>query len=272
MKNHFPISYFGNKRKEVDRVYNTFKNQIQNCDKIIEPFAGTSALSYFLSKHYDDKKYFINDIDENLIKLYHICSDEKKSKIWTDKIKKMTLNEDGSFISKDDYLKIIKKKDCLYGWYISKKFYNVRPGLYPISAKSGKNIHKKIKDTEDFLKCNIRSFLQNEDINYSSVDAVSLIEKYKDDDKACIFLDPPYINTCNSFYNMNSEQKLTNVYEYLCNNNKNNFKCLLIIIVNQNWVTDLLFKGWNRILYDNNYMGQKKRKTVHMLLSNKNLK
>ena len=46
MRNHFIIPYIGNKREEVETIYNNIKNYIDDKKIIIEPFCGTSAVSY----------------------------------------------------------------------------------------------------------------------------------------------------------------------------------------------------------------------------------
>jgi len=46
MKNHFYISYFGNKRNEAEFFYNSI--DLSQIKAIIEPFAETSAISYFI--------------------------------------------------------------------------------------------------------------------------------------------------------------------------------------------------------------------------------
>lgn len=46
MKNHFFIPYYGNKRQEVDKIYNEIKDDIDKYDIIVEPFCGSSAFSY----------------------------------------------------------------------------------------------------------------------------------------------------------------------------------------------------------------------------------
>jgi site-specific DNA-adenine methylase len=44
MKNHFFYPYFGNKREEVEHIYNL--SDLNNIDTIVEPFCGSCAVSY----------------------------------------------------------------------------------------------------------------------------------------------------------------------------------------------------------------------------------
>jgi len=57
MKNHFFIAYSGNKREEVNTIHDYIKPKLTpSITTIIEPFCGTSALSYYISTLYP-KKY-----------------------------------------------------------------------------------------------------------------------------------------------------------------------------------------------------------------------
>ena len=76
-KNHFCIGYKGNKREEIKEIIKDI--DFTNIKYIVEPFCGTSALSYHLSLLYPNKfKYILNDNNNNLIKLYNIMKDPKK--------------------------------------------------------------------------------------------------------------------------------------------------------------------------------------------------
>ena len=68
MKNHFIFSYAGNKRNEVEQIFD--KIDLKDIDTIIEPFCGSSAMSYYLSTLYPKKfKYILND---NSKEIYNI--------------------------------------------------------------------------------------------------------------------------------------------------------------------------------------------------------
>ena len=77
MKNHFFHSYFGNKREEVETIYNNIN--LDNIDTIIEPFCGSCALSFYISTLHPNKyKYVLNDNDKNLTELLKITQDKIK--------------------------------------------------------------------------------------------------------------------------------------------------------------------------------------------------
>ena len=71
MKNHFIFPYAGNKREEVERIYE--KIDLTNITTIIEPFCGTSAMSLYISlKNPKIYKYILNDNNTFLTELYMI--------------------------------------------------------------------------------------------------------------------------------------------------------------------------------------------------------
>jgi len=75
MKNHFLFSYSGNKRNETKNFLDIVK--LDNITNIIEPFCGSSALSYSIWLENKDKfNYHLNDTDERLIQVYNIMKNE----------------------------------------------------------------------------------------------------------------------------------------------------------------------------------------------------
>ena len=75
MTNHFIYSYNGNKRNEF-KYLNTVIDDIDKYDTIIEPFCGSSAISFNIWLKYPDKKYILNDNDKDLINLYNLIKNE----------------------------------------------------------------------------------------------------------------------------------------------------------------------------------------------------
>ena len=67
-KNHFFIPYAGNKRSEVEKIYDSIKDKLNDIEYIVEPFCGTSAFSYYMSlRHPKQFKYILNDNNKYLI-------------------------------------------------------------------------------------------------------------------------------------------------------------------------------------------------------------
>jgi len=204
-KNHFFFGYAGNKRNEFNNAYEEFK-KVKDITTIYEPFCGTSAFSYFLSKKEPMKyKYILNDNNKQLIELYKLAQDEVKLNAVIE-----TLNGYLIDLNKEKYLKLIKE-DTIEGFILKNKVYTIRAGLFPLDCK------KIIKDFSYLRTCPIVEFLRTEDITLTNKTVDTLDEN---NENTFVFLDPPYLTECNNFY----QQTGLNIYEYLSNNSINNFK------------------------------------------------
>ncbi len=128
MKNHFYIAYFGNKRKEMKGLYPYL--DFTDITTIIEPYAGSCAISYYISQQKSGLTYILNDNNIYLKMMYEILIDEEKTKIFenefNDAIKGIT--------TKEQYNEITKQKS-LTGWLVSNKYYNIRAGICPFGYK-----------------------------------------------------------------------------------------------------------------------------------------
>lgn len=253
MKNHFFFPYSGNKRNEVENLLQYIESQqdFNNIETIIEPFCGSSALSYYISTKYPKKfKYVLNDMDKNLIDLYKLVKDERKFKKFNEELnKKVKL-----IINKEAY-DLIKKENTFLSWFIIHKIYGIKPGLYKIDYKPQEYNLNDIP---------IVQFIKNEEIEYFNIEGEIILQKYKDNSNNFLFIDPPYVDCCNLFY---SNTK-TNIYEYACNNDINNMNAFVIFVLEDNWIMKLLFKDYIKQTYNKLYQATK-RQTQHILISNK---
>ena len=72
---HFIISYPGNKRKEY--IYFRDNINLDGIKNIIEPFCGTSAISFNLWLEHGDKfNYYLNDNSNNLYNIYILMKED----------------------------------------------------------------------------------------------------------------------------------------------------------------------------------------------------
>jgi len=76
MKNHFLYSYLGNKRNETKQFLDNIK--LDDIKNIIEPFSGSSAISFSIWLNNKDKNfnYYLNDSDKKLIEVYELMKNE----------------------------------------------------------------------------------------------------------------------------------------------------------------------------------------------------
>jgi site-specific DNA-adenine methylase len=259
MKNHFIISYPGNKRDEVERIYNNLN--LDDITTICEPYCGTSALSFYVSlKHPKKFKYILNDNDKNLIELYNLMKNKKKLLAFIKKINKRCFDKNNNFISKEDYKTIIQEK-TFESWFIGHKFYSIRHSLYPLKD------HKTPLNLETLEQIPIINFLRTEDIIIKNMDALDLIKEYQTKKDYFLFIDPPYIRTSYDFY---SDQASCSIYEYLYNNPITNFSCLCVLVVEDIWIIRLLFKSLeDKFIKYNKLYQLTKKQTNHLLIKNK---
>jgi hypothetical protein len=256
--NHFIYSYFGNKRTEAKDIIDNITN-ITDYKNIIEPFCGSSAISFYIWLiHKDEFNYYLNDNNNKLIEIYDLLKmvslDEISSKL-------KTINEEINAAPepKTFYTNIYKKPRNIYDYIYINKYYNIRPGLY----KYTKNI-KSLAENKN-LKLFVE-FIKSPYVYINCDEWTNCYNKFKNDDKSIILLDPPYITGCNDLYH-NPD---TNLYENFYNNPIENFKASIFLILENVWLIKLLFKK-SKILfeYDKNYLNHKKRKTTHIIISNK---
>jgi site-specific DNA-adenine methylase len=255
MKNHFFVGYSGNKRQEVENIYEYIKNS-KNINIIIEPFCGSSALSYYISTQKPNKyTYILNDNDKMLIELYNTARDENKLNKLINECNKLMVN-----INKEKYINIINNGK-LSGWLISHKVYNIRPGLFPNEPRL--NSFLKPNYFSYLRECPIINFIRTEKIEFTNMDAIEIYKNYSNNKKAFIFLDPPYLALNNDFYANHN----VNIYQYLYENDIKKSKANVLLCLNDIWIIRLLFKNSIKEEYDKKYESSK-RQVQHLIITN----
>lgn len=252
-KNAFIFGYAGNKREEIDEINKYVDKEYKT---IVEPFCGSSAFSIFY--HYEhkspDTKYILNDNNNLLIEVYKLLLPENKDKL---KSTIETLNGYLVDLNKEKYNKI-KKNLTVDSYIFIHKVYAIRPGLFPTTRKP-------VADFNYIYDTLIYKFIQenHNNITISCDNATNIIEKYRNDETALLFIDPPYILEYNKFYKDDN----VNIYEYLYNNQISSFKSKVILCLNSNWIIKLLFSNHIKNNYNKLYQLSKK-KTEHLIISN----
>jgi len=271
MKNHFFFSYAGNKREEVEHIYN--KLDLNNIDTIIEPFCGSCDVSYYIWTQNKDKnyKYILNDLDNNLIDLLRLIKDGNYKDVEDDVNKKreeILTYADDMDKAKKKYLEYVKNK-TINGYLLGHKYFKLKINCFPMNELN--RLNKKL----DLSSYTMYEFITTADIELYNEEANKIIDKY-DNDKSFIFLDPPYIASCNSFYSTDTDENLANIYEMLFYKKLSNFKCKIMICHENNWLFKILFKDY--INNDEEYSKQykhslgssfkKREKTTHICIKN----
>lgn len=250
--NHFYISYFGNKRNEVLEIEKHIN--MTNIKTVIEPYCGSCAMSYYLYTKYPELTYVLNDNNKFLKEMYEIIKDDEKRIEFENKINKLKIE----LIDDKEKYKIKVKDGTLEGWFIANKLYNIRPGTYPFYPS------KCSKKQLDLTQPPIYNFFKNGKIIFTCDDGVKVYNNYKDNENNLILLDPPYLQTEVTYYKNPSTQ----IYEYLFDNNISNEKAQICLILQDTFITRLLFKNQIKHIYDKKYFNQEKKKVQHIIINN----
>jgi hypothetical protein len=242
------MSYNGNKRNEVPHIFPLL--DLTNITTIVEPFCGTCAFSFYVSLQKPNLTYVLNDNNIYLKQMYDIIKNDQLLSNFENEVNTLI----DTIKNKEDYKTIVKKDDII-SWFIKNKYYCIHPGLYP-ADKEFKHVIMQNHPIVNFFK--------NNNIIYTCDNAINIYKNYKNKQDALIFLDPPYINTSNSFY---IDPEL-NIYEYLYNNNIQIEEASIYLILENIWIIQLLFKENNQLFIYNKKYEKSKKKTTHIIISN----
>ncbi len=149
----------------------------------------------------------------------------------------------------------------LYNFFYYRKIYNYRPGAFPSVRIPKLRIIKPYGIYDELFK---KSTITNCDFR-------NILENYKNNEKALIYIDPPYFNSSNSLYGDNYSPKNSNnidntdmyidIIDFM-----DNSKCYFIMIINENSIMKYIFKKYLYKSYDKTYY--KGRKVRHMIITN----
>ena len=211
--NHFPITWFGNKRVEVNYIIPNLN--LEGKKTIIEPFCGSAAISFWIWKIYGDKfNYILNDKDEDLYNIY-----------------KYLIENDIEYIEKEinKLRKEITTKELFNEYKIKKDVIsiivcNVRTiDINKTKLKSYSNIKYKFNKLQlDFIK-----FIKSSCVKVCNKDWKDIFDEFKDDKESILLFDPPYINTYNDTY----RHKELTVYDTF--KKKNKYKASIYFILEE---------------------------------------
>lgn len=283
--------YLGRKtNKEIKPIYNLIEEKKLNYNKIIEPFCGGFGLSYYFYNKGFKGDIILNDLDENLINFYKDVK-ENKLKDYIDKFNefkktlkyneidlndciydKQTRKDNSIYFKKRDKQKLIinklnddNNKDLFY-FYLNKKLFSI---YYSRFNKNDEQL-EKYKQCEDLIK---KSILYNED-------AFNIIDKYKDDENALIYLDPPYYQSYNNEYiiknykeikyNYKNKKDYKDMYIKIIELLKDkNIKATIIMTINKNDLLSYILK--DNIIYEYDKLMQITKKLTPCIIVSNNL-
>lgn len=250
----FFFAYPGNKRTEYKEVKDLISPYFDTLETFVEPFCGSCAISYSIFKDLgDSKKYHMNDIDSNLCSFYQNIKDDNIEKM------KQTLKDKYEHIQKEEYTNIIKNKEKTFDeWLLLKIFNGAGKACYPTN-KTFPTL-KKWNSQNPYV-----SFLKHTGVSNSNFKDV--MEFYKNDEKTFLFIDPPYINSNNEWYDREeNKEDFESLFLYIRDFMESS-KCKAMLVVNDRLLMRLLFPTMIKKRYNKLYQITK-RKDVHLVICN----
>jgi site-specific DNA-adenine methylase len=268
MASLFYHQYIGGKRTEIKYIIEDIRklNSNKKIDKIVEPFCGSCAVSLHCAiKEQMQFKYHVNDIDESHINFLKYVN-KNGTKILFNLIKNFWLDIPQKDQNKKTYGKLFKKykleDDCPLKYahkIFFEKFNGLRVGCFPTTKKCSITYH--YENTDKFFS---NAIITCKDYN-------EIFNMYKDDEKALLFLDPPYFDSGNKDYinkGINGQNIIDNTKMYIdIINLLKTCKCKVILIINKNAITDFIYNEYIKKSYDKIYQRTKK-KTKHTIINN----
>lgn len=232
-----------------------FKDIIpRDIETVVEPFCGTCAMSLNLFYDHNKYKYHFNDTDPRLI---DIMQDPEGYIAFKKDIQCQYKN----FLNHNNTAKLCNKKSIEWTqhvksidnkftpYYICEKF--IRGNMYKDS-----NININDNDLVIFQKAKI-----------TRCDYKTVLDLYKENEHAFLFLDPPYLFSNNSgYYSQSEETDMTDIIVTILEYFKV-ARCKVMLIINDLKLLRFLFKDYIKGDYKRIYqIGKKSMK--HLVITN----
>lgn len=239
----------GNKEQDIKYFQNYLPLDVLN---IIEPFGGTFAVSRTIYK--DDKyKKFVNDNDE---KLFEIYKNPEKYAIFSKKmndIAKKNKNSSGH-VEYKKWLEEIKNDKTID---MESNFFKHWHGDKVIRGGMIKTIENY--NTDESIEIMKK-------INFTGVDYMEIINKFKKDKNAFIFIDPPYLFSDNTQYSKQQRESGQDMTDIIINileiiKDKKN-KAKIMLVINDLKILRWLYNGYIKTDYNKVYQIGKRRDKI----------
>ena len=244
-----PLGCMGNKTTELKLLLPIIEPQINNKIIFVEPFCGSCVVSYAIYKKYKNIEYHINDIDEIRIQFYiNMREEEERQKLY--KLQESIIKN-----GCEEYNKIIKKHEPkammteYIPYVIARRIHSFRMGLYPTTKKI---ILREI--AEEWINFFKKSKITN-------IDFREIMNEYKDNEDAFLYLDPPYMDSFNGGYSSfisktyNDDLSIkdnTEMYIYILEFLKD-CKCKILFSINNCALTKYIYKDFIKDDYNKIY-------------------
>ena len=253
MKN-FPLVRVGNKQKDIKFFEKYFPDK-KDITTVAECFAGTFSVIRNCFYDVDNIVCADNDLEfrERCKNIFNNLEEYNNEKILINKLVEEKKEQGHTYLRiGDDEFKNVKNdikyvdmdtihnRGCIKKLPITLDFNNL------------KQLYNKIKWYDDFKE---------------------VFELYKNDDKAFLFLDPPYFSSFNKEYTVYDQNKETDnkkniidntgiyidIYEFM-----KVAKCKVMLIVNGNKIMEYIFKEYYKDKYNKTYGRTYKKENINI--------
>lgn len=253
----FLFGRLGNKKNDI-KYFKEFL-PFENVNTVIEPFGGSFAVIRFCYK--DDKyKKIVNDIDKYMNSIYNNPERYSEIKIYFNNLAMECKNNKGLAVYNDEFIKKFENNN-IFTTELDKTL---------IEYWKKERVIRRIMITYQKTKIdNTDNIALMKKITFTNIDYLDVINKYKNDDKAFIFLDPPYMFSDNSHYDTQiCESDMTDILvriKEIFNNPET--KCKIMLIINDLKIIRWLFDGFIKADYIKKY-GISRKVEKHLIICN----
>lgn len=269
MKIKSPLRYPGGKSKVVKYIVEHIKKDFE---EFREPFVGGGSVFFYLKQEYPEKKFWINDIYENLFLFYKMMRDYSN-----EVIKKILYFKEKFNDGKKLYDFLVSNEEKFNNIEKAASFFVLNRITFSGTTLSGgyskQAFEKRFTDSSIERLKKIIPLLK--DVNITNYDYTDLL--LHKGQNVFIFLDPPYYKAQKSaLYGKNGNLHKGFDYVKLAESLKNTSHYWLMTIDNSDYIKELFsfayIKEWN-ITYGMRNVGKNiNQKETELFISNYNLK
>lgn len=244
-----PFSYQGSKRNELHKIV---EHQPSRFNKFIDVFGGGGSVALYYRQKYPDIPVYYNDVNPLLYNVFSTLTSEENTQelvnkllhVDTSNIEVVVLDIHREFFEnggKDPFHYLFLKKYMFRG-IVSKqqKTINMRYDKHKVLniESRNNNIYTKYPP----ILC--------ENFHVLNEDCLTLIERYKHDSEAFLYLDPPYVSTnCDEYGNFT----VNNIISILNHIKDDTIQCKIMIHIEFLGYTYHELKDYMKCYYPKRY-------------------
>ena len=158
-------------------------------------------------------------------------------------------------------VKILQKNIDVNKYIMLKVYRGVNEHMPPLNGRKMNKMTAFLNPQFPFKQFLKKCKIHNQDFR-------EVMELYRHDKTALVFLDPPYVNSCNDFYSDSTcVNDVDKFYTYLLDYIET-AECRILMIVNDALLMRLLFKKFIKHSYPKQYEMRSKKCVNHLIITN----